>query len=299
MANIGNIPTVTGWQGDLSTCSDASLFNFRNFISSVFVASPAGNSLVSQVPASANGAFATIKNFECGAGFLFFRSRGSTATFEIPHLELGNLTNNSKLVTTFYPTHFSIEEFGEFHITTKFNKSAPTYELVNGLKTIWFDGSSYVLSDGLGSNNNALKNNSVLPNAPYGQLVTSSSTIVISDFTGNSASMNGLYVEVGYANNKKLYRQASTGVHFYFFDGSSWNLTDTPVNTSGSACYIKGTADLTGKLDNSNGSNGRCTDGQVARVMDGGVDPRSLATEDELKLLSTEDKLKVLVTEED
>jgi hypothetical protein len=300
MANINSgINSVSGMHGTPNSCGDVGIHDLRNSIDKVFVAGQNGSSYITQKAKDANGLFAVIKNFECGGGYIFFRNPQSSSTFNIPHFVQGNIENSQQRVVTFYPVEFSIENHGTFHITTKFEDDAPTYELANGSKAIWFNGNSYVLSSSVGNSTDSLKNDSVLPNAPYGENNTSSSTIEISDFTGNSAAANGLYAEVGYLNDQKLYRLASTGLYFYFFDGSAWNLTDTPVNTSGGACFIKGTSQLTGRLDNANGSNGNCFDGQTGRVMEGGMDPRSLATEDELKLLSTEDKLKILITEED
>lgn len=300
MANIGNVKSVSGWQGTPESCDGVGIYDLRNHINKLFVATPSmGSGLTVQTASSANGAFATVKKFECGASYIFFRNPSSSSTFNIPSFVQGNVQNNPGRVTTFYPTEFSIEGKGTFHITTSWNKTSPVYKVVDGSHMIWFNGSSYVLSSGVNNNSNALQNGSVLPNASYGDHKTSSSTIEIDDFTGSSVGANGLYAEVGYYNGQKLYRHALTGNYYYFFNGSAWVLTDTPINTSGSACYINGTSELTGRLNNSGGSNGRCFDGQSGRVMDGGMDPRSLATEDELSLMSTEDKLKVLITEED
>ena len=58
-----------------------------------------------------------------------------------------------------------------------------------------------------------------------------------------------------------------------------------------------------GSLNNVNGSNGRCFDGQVGNVRSGEVDPRSLGTESDMdqKLLATESETdqKVLISEND
>tara|TARA_B100000676_G_C17988331_1_gene793336 strand:+ start:538 stop:1440 length:903 start_codon:yes stop_codon:yes gene_type:complete len=300
MANIGNISSISGWQGTPETCGNVGIYDLRNHINKVFVADPSMSSgYLVQIASAANGAFATVKNFECGSSYIFFRNPSSSSTFNIPGFAQGNVENNQGRVTTFYPTEFVIQGKGTFHITTMWNQESPVYKTANGSHMIWFNGSTYVLSSGVNNNSNALQNGSVLPNISYGDNQTSSATIVVDDFTGSSVGANGLYVEVGYYNDQKLYRHALTGNYYYFFNGSVWVLTDTPINTSGSACYINGTSELTGRLNNSNGSNGRCFDGQSGRVMDGGMDPRSLATEDELSLMSTEDKLKVLITEED
>jgi hypothetical protein len=298
MANIGNTKSISGWQGSPESCGAVGIYDLRNHIDKIFVASATmGSGYLTVNADEAGGSFALVKNFECGSAYIFFRNASSSSTFNIPSFVQGNVANNLGRVTTFYPTEFSIEGKGAFQITTSWNKNSPVYK--GGSHSIWFNGSSYVLSSAVNNNSNALQNGSVLPNASYGDHKTSSSTIEISDFTGSSSGANGLYAEVGYYNDQKLYRQALTGNYFYFFNGSAWVLTNTPINTSGSACYINGTSELTGRLDNSGGSNGRCFDGQTGRVMDGGMDPRSIATEDELALMSTEDKLKVLITEED
>ena len=126
-------------------------------------------------------------------------------------------------------------------------------------------------------------------------MLSTSASIEISGFTGGSSNANGMYFGVGYLNGKVLYRHGLSGDFYYFYNGSTWALTDTPVTISGGACYVNGGADVNGKLDNSSGSNGNCFDGQTASVMmiNG---PRF--AEDEESLMSTEDKVNVLITEE-
>jgi hypothetical protein len=303
MANINNIPGIAGWQGEVSSCDEVSVHNLRNHIFKVFSVATSGSTFTTQEASSANGLFALIKNFECGNAYIFFRNSSSTATFNIPHFVQGNVENNPNRVTTLYPVEFSIDGHGEFHITSSWKEESPVYRTLNKSKYIWFDGSSYVLSSGVSNTANSLKNNSVLPNTPYGEANTSSATIMISNFTGNSSGANGLYVEVGYYKNQKLFRHALTGNYYYFFNGSNWVLTDTAINIAGSSCYINGSSELTGSLNNVNGSNGRCFDGQVGTVRSGEVDARSLGTESDAdqKLLATESETdqKVLISEND
>ena len=308
MANIGNLKQNSGWHGSDLSCGNVGIYDLRTHIDIVFTMQTSGIGQAVQTAATANSPFAMIKNFECGNAYIFFRNESSTATFNIPHFVQGNVANNSGLVTTIYPTEFVVEGKGTFHLTAgiretgsnaaAWHENAPAYKTIDGSHKIWFDGSEYVLSSKVGDKSGALVNGSVLPNMSFGESKSASSTVEMSNFTGNSVSANGVYVEVGYLNDQKLYRHAETGNYYYFFNGSIWVLSDTPFNTSGSACYINGTSSVTGTLNNSGGSNGRCFDGQSGFVRDGGMDPRSLATEDELSLMSTEDKLKVLITEE-
>ena len=312
MANINKINGISGFQGTDVSCENVSLYGLRNYIDKVFATSTSGSSYSVQPASSSNSPFATIKNFECGNGYIFFRSgaESSWSVFNIPHFEQGNLENNSnKLVTTLFPEHFTIEGKGEFHLTSGVNdpgsgskawyQTMPVYKTLDSSLKCWFNGSSYVISSRVGNTSSSVLNNSFIPNAPYGDAKTSSATVEISGFTGGSANANGLYAEVGYVNGKILYRHAKTGDFYYFFSGQTWVLTDTPITVNGGACYVNGGSDVNGKLDNSGGSNGNCCDGQTANVSDGSMDPRSLATEDEDSLMSTEDKLKVLITEDD
>ena len=308
MANIGKIKGVSGWQGSDQSCDKVSLYDLRNYIDLVFVQDAGGTKYTIQNTASANSPFASVKNFECGSGSIFFRKGedSSWSTFNIPHYEQGNLADNgNKLVTTMFPVEFTIEGKGTFHLTSgdanqskAWYSNMPVYKTANGSLSVWYNGSSYVVSGTTGNASGGLLNNSFLPNAPYGTSKTSSPSVEITGFTGNSANANGLYVGVGYLNDKVLYRHAKTGDFYYFFNGQTWVLTDTPITVNGGACYVNGGADVNGKLDNASGSNGNCFDGQTANVSDGSMDPRSLATEDENSLMSTEDRLKVLITED-
>lgn len=310
MANINKINGISGLQGTDVSCESVSLYGLRNYIDKVFVASTSGSAYNVQTASSANSPFATVKNFDCGNAYIFFRSgsESSWSVFNIPHFEQGNLENNgNKLVTTLYPDHFTITGKGEFHLTSGVNdpgsgskawyQTMPVYKTVDSSLKCWFDGSSFVISSRVGNKSGSVLNNSVLPNAPYGDAETSSAKVEIAGFTGGSANANGLYVEVGYLNGKILYRHAGNGDFYYFFNGQTWVLTDTPVTVNGGACYVNGGVEVNGKLDNSSGSNGNCFDGQTANVNDGSMDPRSLATEDAESLMSTEDKLKVLISE--
>lgn len=310
MANISKIGALSGFQGTDSGCEKVSLYDLRNYIDTVTVAATSGSGYVSGTTAAANSPFALLKNFECGTACYFYRKGepNSWSVFNVAHLELGNLASNAKRMTTLYPEQFTITGKGTFHLTTGVKESGssapawysthPVYMTTNRSLKCWFDGSTYVISSVVGNKSGSVVNNSVLPNAPYGSHETSSSTIQVTGFTGGSSNANGLYAEVGYINKNKLYRHAGNGNFYYFNDGSRWALTDTPITTSGTACHINGGTSVSGKLDNSNGSNGRCFDGQVGSVSDGSVDSRSLGTEDELSIMATEDKESALITEE-
>ena len=310
MANINKIKGISGWHGTDASCEKVNLYDLRNYIEMMFMQSTSGTSYVVQPSASANSPFASIKSFECGTASIFFRGgdESSWNTFNIPHFNQGNLDNNgNNLVTTLFPEHFNVTGKGEFHLTTgadpaKVSKAwysnKPVYKTADGSLSAWYNGSTYVISANVGSMSGAVENGSFIPNAHYGDSKSTSASIEIGGFTGGSANANGLYFGVGYLNDKVLYRHGSTGAFFYFFNGQTWVLTDTPVTVSGGACYVNGGSDINGKLDNSSGSNGNCFDGQTANVSDGSMDPRSLATEDEESLMSTEDKVNVLITEE-
>ena len=309
MANIDKINGISGFQGTDSSCGSVSLYGLRNFIDKVFVSSPNGTSYTVQTTSGANSPFAAVKNFDCGIGYIFFRAGAEStwSTFNIPNFEVGNLASTNKRCTTLFPESFTITGKGTFHLTSGADPSKvspawyskmPVYKTANGSLSAWFDGSVYQISASVGNKSGAINNGSYLPNAHYGDAKSSSSMIEISGFTGSSAAANGQYAEVGYLNKQPLFRLAKDGKFYYFFNGSTWVLTDTPITVNGGACYINGGSSKTGTLDNSSGSNGNCFDGQKANVRDGAMDPRSLAIEDEKSLLSTEDKLNVMITEE-
>lgn len=313
MANIksgvlGNV----GWQGTDEACGPVSVYNLRQYINTVFTVDPSGTRTVDQNATQASGDFAAISQFECGNSYIFYRQEGTkNTTFNLPDYVLGNPPASSGAVTTRYPTEFSIEGKGTFHITSGYKdpgvsglawfNTHPVYKTKTNENKIWYDGNSYVLSTKVGDRTGGLDNESVLPNISFGDHATSSHTIEISGFTGTSAAANGLYAEVGYLHGQPMYRHGKYG-YYYFFDGTHWILSNRAYNASGSSCYIKGSTDKFGPLNNASGGNGRCFDGQTGNARDGEVDPRSLATESDvdMKLLATEAvDAKVLITEAD
>lgn len=307
MANITNIPGISGWQGLNSSCEQAGVYDYRNYIEKVFVAMTSGSVYDVVNAATANSPFAVFKNFECGNSYIFFRNPSSSDDFNIGGFIMSNVSGNSlNRMTTLYPESFVIEGKGTFHITTGVNEpgvsgnawynNKPVYMTENRSSKIWYDGSQYVMSSVVGNKSGSIGNESKLPNLEFGDHKSSSSTVVVSGFTGSSAGANDIYVHVGYLKSEKVYRSATTGNYFYFFNGSSWILSDEPFNITGN--YVMRGSTLTGKVDNTNGSNGRGFDGQSGLVRDGGTDPRSLATEDSLNIMSTEDKVSGLITEE-
>lgn len=310
MANIdGKIAGVSGLMGQDNGCEPVKVYDLRNHIEKIFSMDVSGTRFAPQNVNDANmEEFSEIYHFKCGAGYLFYNKSDSTQTYSIPNMAQGNLSASSARMTTLYPESFTIEGRGEFFLTSGYIEPGqnangwysdmPVYKTKNGAHKIWFDGSSYVLSSTIGNKTNSFTNQAVLPNVEYSDVhKTTSHFIEFSGFSGGASDSNGYYYEVGYYNGKKVYRHGKNGGKYYFFDGSNWVLADTPFNKS--SCSITGSSDIYGKLDNSSGSNGTCYDGQVAFVRDGGIDPRSLATEDELSLMATEDELKVLITESD
>jgi len=87
MANINKINGISGFQGTDVSCENVSLYGLRNYIDKVFATSTSGSSYSVQPASSSNSPFATIKNFECGNGYIFFRSgaQSSWSVFNIPH----------------------------------------------------------------------------------------------------------------------------------------------------------------------------------------------------------------------
>ena len=154
MANIGKIKGITGWQGSDQSCDKVSLYDLRNYIDLVVVQSTSGTQYIYQTTAGANSPFASVKNFECGSGSLFFRKgeENSWNTFNIPHYEQGNVADNGdKLVTTLFPDEFTIEGKGTFHLTSgdanqskAWYSNMPVYKLANNSINVWYNGSSYV-----------------------------------------------------------------------------------------------------------------------------------------------------------
>lgn len=312
MANIkSGVNGVTGFQGTDEACGQTSIYNLRQHIDTIFAQSNSGSAITDGTAASASGTWATMKNFECGHAYIFYRNAGSNATFNISNFVQGNPESRTGAVTTRYPMEFSIEGKGTFHITAGYKDPGvsglawfnehPVYKTTTNSNKIWYDGNSYVLSTKVGDKSGSLDNESILPNISYSDAhVTSSHTIEISGFTSSSAAANGLYAEVGYLNSKPVYRHGKYN-YYYFFNGTHWMLSNTAFHTGGSACYIKGTADVFGPLNNANSTSGRCFDNQIGNARDGEVDPRSLATEAvNEKLLATEAaEAKVLITESD
>lgn len=308
MATItSEIQGISGWQGLNSSCNQVGVYDLKNYVDKVFVAITAGSSFIVQNASVANSPFAAMKTFDCGNSYIFFRNKASSAAFNIDGFIMSNVSGNSlSRMTTLYPDSFVIEGKGTFHLTTGVNepgvsgdawyKGMPVYMTENRSSKIWYDGSQYVMSSVIGNKSGSVSNGSKLPNVAFGDHKSSSSTVVVSGFTGSSAGANDIYAHVGYLKTEKVYRSATTGKYFYFFNGSSWVLADQPFNITGN--YVMRGSTLTGKVDNTSGSNGRGFDGQSGLVRDGGTDPRSLATEDSMNIMSTEDKVSGLITEE-
>ena len=307
MANIPKLEYANGLQGTDATCGEASVYDLRNYIQTVFTMAPSARKYENQDASGADNMFATVPNLKCGAGYLLSLNKTSNWTsFNVPHFVLANTANRVYRMTTLFPESFEIQGYGKFHLTSgEYNASGlawyenyPVYKTENGSLVCWYDGSQYRISGVIGSTSSSVGNGSKIPNAPYttsNEPTTSSLSIEITNFTGSCAEANGFYYEVGYLKSNKVYRHAKTGKYFYYFDGSRWVFTDTPFNLSG--LYVMGTSSLTGALDNTNGSNGSGCAGMRGLVSDGSVDPRSLATESEEHILSTEDEKSVMITE--
>lgn len=305
MANIDKNKGMTLlWQGMESACTDPSTFELREFIDVVYSNSGLGT-LTDRVTADKFSWEMPMDNFECGHAYII--STTEKNSFNIPGAVEASTGANSNLLTTFYPTEFTIKNKGTFHIISgsATNPSGwlpnaesnphPMYKTVSGNLYVWFDGSSYAMSNGLGSSSGKITNASCLPNSSYGDgRDPETQTISISGFTGSSSSANGIYDVVGYFNTKPMFRNGSDCSYFYYFDGSKWVLSNNPVFVEGDTCYVSGTSDMFGTLS----SNGNCFSGQSGTARDGLIDPRSLATESEQSLLATEDRVAILITEE-
>jgi len=292
MANIDkNKRQVTIFQSSGSECVEPKTTDLKQFVNIVYTASGKGT-LVDRVT-SETASFLPISNLECGNSYLL--NLTGVSSFNIPGATLAIEGANTNLMTTLFPTVFTISGKGTFHLTDNPVNKKPAYKTVDGTMYVWFNNTTYVMSPNLQSMAGAITNASCLPNASYGDGRDSTSqSIQISGFTGSAADANGVYEEVGYLNDKPMFRNGSDCSYFYFFDGSRWVISNMAGSTSTEACFIRGTSDMFGTLS----SNGRCFENQTGTSRDGKVDPRSLATESKQHLLTTESKESILITEE-
>lgn len=292
MANIDkNKRQVTIFQSAGSECVEPKTTDLKQFVNIVYTASGKGT-LVDRVT-SETASFLPISNLECGNSYLL--NLTGVSSFNIPGATLAIEGANTNLMTTLFPTVFTISGKGTFHLTDNPVNKKPAYKTADGTMYVWFNNTTYVMSPNLQSMAGAITNASCLPNASYGEGRDSTSqSIQISGFTGSAADANGVYEEVGYLNDKPMFRNGSDCSYFYFFDGSRWVISNMAGSTSSEACFIRGTSDMFGTLS----SNGRCFENQTGTSRDGKVDPRSLATESKQHLLTTESKESILITEE-
>lgn len=292
MANIDkNKRQVTIFQSSGADCIEPKTTDLKQFIDIVYSASGQGT-LTDRVTSQLED-FLPISNLECGNSYLL--NLTGVSTFNIPGATLAIEGANSNLMTTLFPTEFTITGKPTFHLTDNTVNKKPAYRTADGSMHVWFNNSTYVMSPNKASMAGAITNASCLPNSSYGDgRDPVSQSIQISGFTGSSASANGIFEEVGYFNDKPMFRNGSDCSYFYFFDGSRWVISNMAGSTSSDACFIRGTSDMFGALS----SNGRCFTNQTGTSRDGKVDPRSLATESEQQLLATENKQSILITEE-
>lgn len=300
MANIDKDTNVfIGFHGTNTGCSELNATDLAANITTIYGIKK-GDQFDDRTPDVADNMFTNFDKILCGSGCFMYTKNAST--FNIPNFTDATEGKNSKKLSTLYPYDFTIANVGTFHLMSGHKVASlswindhPTYRTLDGNLYCWFDGSSYAISPGdVGNSSGKFTNASCLPNSSYGDGRDSATeSVEMSGFTGSSADANGVYEEVGYLNGKSLYRNGSDCSYLYFWDGSKWVLTDTPVTTSGTACFISGTSEKFGTLS----SNGRCFSGQTGKTTNAAVDPRSLATESQESVLATEDKKKVLITE--
>ena len=299
MANIDKDTNVfIGFQGTSDGCAEINSTDLAGNVTVIYGILK-GDQFDDRSPSVADNIFTNFNKILCGSGCFMYTNNSSN--FNVPNFVDASDGKNTRKLSTLYPHDFTILNVGIFHLTSGHAVSSlswindrPIYRTLDGGLYCWYDGSSYCISNEVGSSTGKFINGSCLPNSSYGDGRDSATeSVEISGFTGGSASANGIYEEVGYINGKPLYRNGSDCSYMYYWDGSKWVLTNSPVTTLDGACFISGTSEKFGTL----ASNGNCFEGQTGRTSNAAVDPRSLATESEEAVLATEDKKKVLITE--